>query len=352
MAAAGPLLQFVVCRRRQHEPSAFLRSVNRRTVAAVRHLVPLVLVLLAGCQLPGSAPPETSDGRPKVLATFTVLADMTREVACGTVDVRSITKPGAEIHGYEFTPSDLRQSQGATLVLENGLGLEQWARRFTANLGNVPHVTLSDGVATLPIGGEGDDQDQRSQGVPNPHAWMSPKAARVYVANIRDALIRIDPPREATFRRCAERYLDRIEELDRDLASELARVPPDQRVLVTCEGAFSYLTRDYGLEEAWLWPVNGERQVTPQRMESVIRTVRQRKVPAVFCESTVDDRAQRRVAAETGARFAGTFHVDSLSGPDGPAPTYLELMRHNVSLLVRGLAPGADAGTQAGGSGR
>lgn len=307
-------------------------------------LLPLVLLLVA-CGAPVSPPPATPSpsatapgSEPlRVLATFTVLADMAQEVACGRLEVRSITKPGAEIHSYEVTPSDLRRAQGTRLLLENGLGLEQWSRRFTDGLEGVTRVTLSEGVATLPIGGQ--EAGPGAHTIPNPHAWMSPRIALTYVANIRDAFIRLDPAGAATYRRCAAAYGDQLRALDADLARRLERLAPDRRLLVTCEGAFSYLARDYKLDEAWLWPVNGEREVTPQRMERVIRTVRQRQVPAVFCESTVDDRAQRRVAAETGARFAGTFHVDSLSGPEGPAATYIDLMRHNVTTLLAGLDP-------------
>jgi manganese transport system substrate-binding protein len=290
----------------------------------------------------GSATPQAAGpaavpaGRPKVLASFTVVADMAREVACGQLTVESITRPGAEIHGYEITPSDLRRARGTQLVLENGLGLDRWTHRFTAGLGDVPRVVVSEGVATLPIVGS-----SQADAV-NPHAWMSPRAALTYVANIRDAFIKLDPPRAATYRRCAAVYADRIRALDRDLATRLARLSPQHRMLVSCEGAFSYLTRDYGLDEAWLWPVNGEREVTPQRMERLIATVRRRRVPAVFCESTVDARAQQRVARESGSSFGGIFYVDSLSLPGGPAPTYIDLMRHNVDTLVRGLV-GTDA---------
>jgi len=300
-------------------------------------VLPLLLLPMACGRAPEvspAAPPE----RPKVLASFTVVADMAREVACGQLQVESITKPGAEIHGYEITPSDLRRARGADLVLENGLGLDRWTHRFTAGLGNVPRVVVSQGVATLPIVG-----GSRPDAV-NPHAWMSPRAALTYVANIRDAFVELDPPRAATYRRCADAYAERIRALDRELAARLAQLPSQHRMLVSCEGAFSYLTRDYGLEEAWLWPVNGEREVTPQRMERLIATVRSRRVPAVFCESTVDGRAQQRVARESGARFGGVFYVDSLSLPGGPAPTYIDLMRRNVDTLVRGLegkgAPG------------
>lgn len=289
-----------------------------------------LLVACGSPPAPGLPPP----GRPKVLASFTVVADMAREVACGQLEVASITRPGAEIHGYEITPSDLRRAQGARLVLENGLGLDRWTHRFTAGLGAVPRVVVSRGVETLPI------RDGTSAHAVNPHAWMSPRMARTYVANIREAFIALDPPRASTYRRCAADYLARIDSLDRELATRLASIPPAQRLLVSCEGAFSYLTRDYGLEEAWLWPVNGEREVTPQRMQRLITTVRNRRVPAVFCESTVDARAQQRVARESGARFGGLFYVDSLSLPGGPAPTYLALMRRNVDTLVTGLRAG------------
>jgi len=301
---------------------------------------PDVLPRGSGTGAPGDTTQVPPD-RPKVLASFTVVGDMAREVACGQLQVESITRPGAEIHAYEITPSDLRRARGAQLVLENGLGLDRWTHRFTAGLGNVPRVVVSEGVATLPIVG-GSHPD-----AVNPHAWMSPKAALTYVANIRDAFVELDPPRAATYRRCAAAYGERIQDLDRELAARLARLPARHRMLVSCEGAFSYLTRDYGLEEAWLWPVNGEREVTPQRMERLIETVRRRQVPAVFCESTVDGRAQQRVAKESGARFGGVFYVDSLSLPGGAAPTYIDLMRHNVDTLVRGLeAGGAPGGGQ------
>jgi manganese transport system substrate-binding protein len=315
--------------------------VARGPVSGLLLLLPLLLLPL-GCGrstegMGGSAAPQPADptgipqGRPKVLASFTVVADMAREVACGQLTVESITRPGAEIHGYEITPSDLRRARGTQLVLENGLGLDRWTHRFTAGLGNVPRVVVSQGVATLPIVGS-----SQADAV-NPHAWMSPQAALTYVANIRDAFVELDPPRAATYRRCAAAYADRIRALDRELAIRLERLPPQHRLLVSCEGAFSYLTRDYGLDEAWLWPVNGEREVTPQRMQRLIATVRSRRVPAVFCESTVDSRAQQRVAQESGARFGGIFFVDSLSLPSGPAPTYLALMRRNVDTLLRGL---------------
>jgi manganese transport system substrate-binding protein len=267
-----------------------------------------------------------------VLTTFTILADMARQVAGERVRVESITKLGAEIHGYEPTPSDLKRASGARMVLENGFGLERWAQRFYSSLPSVPHVSLTAGITPLPI------TSDAYQGKPNPHAWMSPRLARVYVANIRRALTRLDPAGAETYRRNAERYDAQLEALHRELQASLALIPPRQRVLATCEGAFSYLARDYGLTEAFLWPVNAESQVTPQRMAGLIALVKQRRVPAVFCESTVSAESQKQVAKESGARFGGVFYVDSLSLPDGPAPNLLELQRRNLKTLRAGLA--------------
>jgi manganese transport system substrate-binding protein len=270
-----------------------------------------------------------------VLTTFTVLADMAQQVAGDRLEVRSITKPGAEIHGYEPTPRDLEAAQGVDLIVENGLGLERWAQRFVAAAGsNLPVVTLSDGMEPLPIASDA------AAGKPNPHAWMSPRRAELYVDRLVEAFSRLDPAGAEQFNRRGEVYKQQLKGLDRELRLALAALPPNQRLLVTCEGAFSYLARDYGLDEAYLWPVNAESQVTPRRLARLIETVKQRRVPAVFCESTVSDEAQRELARATGARFGGTFYVDSLSGIAGPAPSLLALQRHNVNLIVRGLAEG------------
>ncbi len=266
-----------------------------------------------------------------MLTTFTVLADMARQVAGDHLRVESITRLGAEIHAYEPTPSDLERADGADLLLENGFDLERWARRFTSRLPPASRVTLTEGIDPLPIA------EDAYQGKPNPHAWMSPRLAEIYVENMRIAFSQLDPAHADDYRRNAGAYRERLRALDTELRLGLDAIPPSRRVLATCEGAFSYLARDYGLQEAYLWPVNAESQVTPQRMARLIDLVRQRQVPAVFCESTVSAEPQRQVAKESGARFGGVFYVDSLSAPTGPAPTLLDLQRHNLRTLVRGL---------------
>jgi manganese transport system substrate-binding protein len=288
----------------------------------------LLVFLLSGC---GSQSRPNPKDRKIILTTFTVLADMTRNVAGDKVQVESIVKPGAEIHGYEPTPSDLARGQRATAIFDNGLNLERWATRFYSSFPQVPHITLSEGVQPVEIGGDA------YQGKPNPHAWMSPQNALLYVENIRKALGKIDPANTATFDANARTYSEQIRALDTKLKGAIATIPADKRYLVSCEGAFTYITRDYGLTEIYIWPVNAEQQATPKQVERVIDTVRAKRIPAVFCESTVNNRSQLQVAKETGAKFGGVFYVDSLSPSDGPAATYLQLLEYNISTLIGGM---------------
>ena len=297
-----------------------------------------VLSLISSGCTPKSSTDQFIKDKPEVLTTFTVLADLARNVAGDRLKVRSIVKPGSEIHGYQPTPSDIEQASSADLIIENGLGLELWARKFTASAGDIPTLTLSDGMEPLLIA------EDAYAGKPNPHAWMSPQRTMAYVDQLERAFGTLDPAGADQFKANAIAYKQRLQRLDQELRSALEAIPANRRVLVSCEGAFTYLAKDYGLEEAYLWPVNAESQVTPKRMARLIETVRDRKIPAVFCESTVSDKAQKQVAAESGARFGGTFYVDSLSKPDGPAPTLLKLQRHNVALLINGLADSTKEG--------
>lgn len=266
-----------------------------------------------------------------ILTTFTVLADMAQNVAGDRAIVQSITKPGAEIHGYEVTPSDLKRGQNADRILENGLNLERWATRFYNSFPKVSHITLSEGVQPVNIA------EDAYEGKPNPHAWMSPKNALIYVENIRKTLGNLDPVNAASYNANAAKYSEQIKAIDAKLKQAISAIPPDKRYIVSCEGAFSYIARDYGLKEVYLWPVNAEQQATPKQVERVINTVKANQIPAVFCESTVSNQAQLQVAKETGAKFAGVFYVDSLSPPDGPASTYLKLLEYNVNTLIKGL---------------
>ncbi|MCI6584656.1 MAG: metal ABC transporter substrate-binding protein [Mobiluncus porci] len=267
--------------------------------------------------------------KPVVLTTFTVLQDMAQEVAGDHLEVRSITKIGAEIHDYQPTPSDIKSAQGAKLILNNGLGLERWFEKFSAELDAKP-ITVSAGVEPIDI------QEGDYRGKPNPHAWMSPKNGSIYVKNMAKAFCELDAENCQDYKANADSYAQKITEIGDKISEELRTLPEAKRTLVTCEGAFSYLTRDYGLNELYLWAVNAEGALTPSRMAKVEQYVSENQVPAVFCESTVGDKMQP-VVESTGVKYGGELFVDSLSEPDGPVPSYLELLQYDANLITTGL---------------
>ncbi|MDR0809279.1 MAG: metal ABC transporter substrate-binding protein [Gemmobacter sp.] len=269
--------------------------------------------------------------RLKVVTTFTVIADMARNVAGDAAEVVALTKPGAEIHGYEPTPQDIVRAQDADLILRNGLNLERWFERFLANLGDIPSATLSDGIIPLPVAGG------TYEGKPNPHAWMGPDNALIYVDNIARMLAEHDPANAATYAANARSYKAAISAVIEPLRARIARVPEARRWLVTCEGAFSYLARDFGMRELYLWPINSDQMGTPKQVRQVIDGVREHAIPVVFCESTVNTAPAEQVARETGARYGGVLYVDSLSGPEGPVPTYLDLLAVTMETIAAGL---------------
>ncbi|WP_345789685.1 metal ABC transporter substrate-binding protein [Luteolibacter soli] len=288
-------------------------------------------VLFAGCDSTKSA--TSSSGKKKVVTSFTIIADMAREVAGDAADVESITKPGAEIHGYEPTPKDIVKAQSADLVLWNGLNLELWFEKFFQNVKDVPSAVLTEGIAPMGI------SEGPYTGKPNPHAWMSPANAAIYVENIRKALVKMDPANEATYTANAAAYAAKIKALDEPVREKLSAIPDDQRWLVSSEGAFSYLCANYGLKQLYLWPINADSQGTPQQVQKVIDGIRANKIPVVFSESTVSDKPAKQVSKETGARYGGVLFVDSLTDAAGPAPTYLKLLEVNADTIVKGFHP-------------
>ena len=272
-----------------------------------------------------------SDERFKAVTTFTVIADMARNVAGDLADVESITKPGAEIHEYQPTPGDILRAHNADLILANGLNLELWFKKFYQNLDQVPEVILTEGITPISI------SEGPYNGKPNPHAWMSPDNALIYVDNILAAFIQYDPANAEGYTANANAYKAKIQAAIAPLREALASVPEDQRYLVSSEGAFSYLARDFGLTELYLWPVNADQQGTPQQVRKVIDAVRQHRIPVIFSESTISDKPAQQVARETGIAYGGVLYVDSLSAADGPVPTYLDLLRVTTETVVQGL---------------
>ena len=266
----------------------------------------------------------------KVVTTFTVIQDIAQNVAGDAATVESITKPGAEIHEYEPTPKDIVKAQSADLILWNGLNLERWFERFFQNIKDTPAVVVTEGITPLSIY-EGPYKD-----APNPHAWMSPSNALIYVENIKNALVKYDPQNADTYQKNAAAYAEKIKQLDKPLREKLSQIPADQRWLVTSEGAFSYLAKDYDLKEGYLWPINAEQQGTPQQVRKLIDLVKKNHIPVVFSESTVSAKPAQQVAKESGAKYGGVLYVDSLSAADGPVPTYIDLLNVTVSTIVKG----------------
>lgn len=274
---------------------------------------------------------ESKEQKLVVLSTFTIIADMVSEVGGDRIESISLTKPGAEIHGYQPTPNDLVQASKADVLFENGMNLELWTSKLRASLPDVPVVKVSEGVQVIDI------SEDAYVGKPNPHAWMSPKQGLVYVENIRRTLTELDPQNAEYFNEQAKNYSERILAVDTELSESLGALPEDNRVLVTCEGAFSYLTTDYGLDEVYLWAINSDAQGSPQQVAKVIEIVKARNIPAVFCESTVEPRIQQEVVLATGATLGGVLYVDSLSPTDGPASTYIALLEHTADTIISGL---------------
>lgn len=267
----------------------------------------------------------------KVVTTFTVLADMASRVAGDTAEVVSVTKPGAEIHGYAPTPRDIVRAYDADLILWNGLNLELWFEQFLSNLGDIPSATLSEGIDPIPIAAGA------YEGQPNPHAWMGLENALIYIDNITRAFAEHDPENAETYAANADAYKTELRETLEPLRQAIASVPEQQRWLVTCEGAFSYLARDFGMKELYLWPMNADQMGTPQQVRSVIDGVTSNNIPVVFCESTVNTSPAEQVARETGAAYGGVLYVDSLSPEGGPVPTYLDLLKVTAQTVVDGL---------------
>ena len=298
-----------------------------QSVSALRRFAIKALMITAL----GASSPAVAD-KFKAVTTFTVIADMARNVAGDMAIVESITKAGAEIHGYQPTPRDIIRAQDADLIFWNGLNLELWFEQFFSNLSDVPSVTLTDGITPMGIAeGEYD-------GKPNPHAWMSLSSALIYVDNITSAFARHDPQNADIYRANAAAYKTKISQTIEPLKDAILAVPEDQRWLVSCEGAFSYLIRDYNMKELYLWPMNADAQGTPQQVRKVIDGVRDNNIPAVFCESTVSQAPAQQVARETGSTYGGVLYVDSLTEADGPVPTYLDLLRVTSETIAAGLS--------------
>lgn len=266
----------------------------------------------------------------KVVTTFTIIQDMAQNVAGDAAEVVSITKAGAEIHGYQPTPKDIVKSQSADLILWNGMNLERWFKKFFQNMSDVPSAVMTEGITPLSI------YSGPYQGKPNPHAWMSAENGLIYVENIRKALVKVDPDNASIYNRNAKIYSTEIRLLSKSVKDDFSHLPTEKRWLVTSEGAFSYLAKEFGFSEAYLWPINADQQGSPKQVKQLIDQINRHSMPVIFSESTISDRAAKQVARETNIKYGGVLYVDSLSDSRGPVPTYLDMLRVTTETIKRG----------------
>ena len=303
---------------------------QQKRIFRISHLISVITLVLSMILAESASAKNSTNQKIKAATSFTVIADMVRNITGDAAEVISITKPGAGIHNYQPTPKDIVRAQNADIIFWNGLNLELWFGRFLRDIKDVPNIVLTEGLTPLSI------SSGEYKGKPNPHAWMSTENAPIYIENIRKGLCNVDPANCYAYTKNASNYAQKIKTVRTELESTLSSIPKERRTLVTSEGAFSYLARDLGLKEVYLWPMNAEQQGTPQQVRKVIDTVKNNKVPVVFSESTISDRPMKQVAAETGALYGGVLYVDSLSESSGKVPTYLDLLQVTTQTIARG----------------
>jgi zinc/manganese transport system substrate-binding protein len=271
--------------------------------------------------------PLRAEDRLNVVASFSILGDLVKNVGGDKVDVTTLVGPNGDVHVYTPAPSDAKKNADARLLVMNGLGLEGWLPRLVQSAGSkATIVTASNGIAPLQLGSDAD-----------PHAWQSVANVRIYVANIRDALIAADPADAAVFRANAERYLGELNALDAEVRADIAKIPPERRKVISTHNAFGYFAAAYGVTFIAPVGVSTESEPSARDIATLIQQIKAAKIPAVFLENLGDDRLIRRIAAETGAKAGGTLYSDSLTDEKGPAPTYIALVRHNIKALTSAL---------------
>lgn len=289
----------------------------------VRRWFWLICLLLVVSILPARA-----QQRLNVVASFSILADFVRNVGGDRVNVTALVGPDSDAHVYSPSPADAKKIADAKLVIVNGLGLEGWLPRLVQSAGGkAAIVTATAGIAPRKLGSDAD-----------PHAWQSVANAKIYVANIRDALASADPAGMEAYRAGADSYLARLDALDREVRAALGQIPQDRRKVISTHDAFGYLASAYGIEFVAPSGVSTESEASARDIAGIITQIRTSKIPAVFLENISDSRLIRRISAETGARVGGTLYSDSLTGEKGEAPTYIEMVRHNIKTLTSALA--------------
>jgi zinc/manganese transport system substrate-binding protein len=292
--------------------------------------------------LTASAHAQTAPAQPTpVVATFSILADMVRQVGGEQLQLSSLVGSGGDAHVYTPTPADARALVAAKLVFINGLGFEGWVNRLIASSRTKATViTATRGITPLKAEKAGHDHDHvgHSHGENDPHAWQSVANAKIYVANVLAALSAADPTAAAAFEANAKAYTTRLDALERDIRATVARIPADKRKVITSHNAFQYFEKAYGLDFISPRGISTSAEPSPQAVGRIIRQIKAEKIPAVFLENISDPRLMKRIADETGAKIGGTLYSDALTPAGGPASTYIEMMQHNLRQIAGALA--------------
>ena len=294
----------------------------------------IIIAALALAVAPVSA--QQANGGPlSVVATFSILGDFARNVGGDRVSVTMLVGPNSDTHVYTPTPSDAKEITDAKLVIVNGLGLEGWLPRLIKSSGSkAATVVATRGIATRKI----ENGHDHGPGDADPHAWQSVLNAKTYVANIRDALTAVDPAGADAYRANAAAYLARLDALDREIREALAKIPPERHSVISTHDAFGYFAAAYGIKFIAPQGVSTESEPSARDIAAIITQIKRQKIPAVFLENVSDPRLMRRIAAETGANIGGTLYSDSLTDEKGPAPTYIDMVRHNIKALTSALS--------------
>lgn len=297
-------------------------------------IVFIVVVALAAAIAPALA--QNAAGGPlNVVATFSILGDFAKNVGGDRVSVTTLVGPNSDTHVYTPTPSDAKKIADAKLVIVNGLGLEGWLPRLVKSSGSkAVTVVATKGIATRKI----EDGHSHDPADADPHAWQSVPNAKVYVANIRDALVAADPAGTDAYTANAASYLSKLDALDRDVREAVAKIPPERRSVISTHDAFGYFAAAYGIKFIAPQGVSTESEPSARDIAAIISQIKKQKIPAVFLENVSDPRLMRRIAAETGANIGGTLYSDSLTDEKGPAPTYIDMVRHNIKALTSALS--------------
>lgn len=290
------------------------------------------MALAAAAALVAQLTPALAQNKLKAVATFSILADFVKNVGGDRIDVQALVGPNGDAHVYQPTPGNAKTLADAKVVFVNGLGFEGWIERLIKASGTkATIVTATKGVKPRK------SDDEHSHGGADPHAWQSATNAKIYVANIRDGLSAADPAGKSTYEANATSYIAKLDALDTEVKAAIDKIPADRRKIITTHDAFGYFAVAYGVTFIAPQGVSTESEVSAKDVAKIISQIRKQKIPAVFLENVTDDRLLKRIGAESGARIGGTLYSDALTDANGPAPTFLDMMRHNVKQLSTAL---------------